>query len=134
MIPLSHVGIVVECRTEDPEVPGSNPSVGKQKILRSNQKKNHSVHSGSKMEIPLSLTYPPYDQKYMMVPTKQNQEMHDTSSKVHPSQSGHMPGSDKSASGTSGDCCCSRTGTTTRVTGTGQQLIRPDSENMSEPP
>ena len=34
-----HHGTVVECRTRDPEVPSSNPSVGEQKIShRSNQK------------------------------------------------------------------------------------------------
>ena len=34
----SHCGAVVECRTRDPEVPGSNPGVAKKKIShRSNQ-------------------------------------------------------------------------------------------------
>ena len=34
----SHHGAVVECRTRDPEVPGSNPGVAKKKIShRSNQ-------------------------------------------------------------------------------------------------
>ena len=36
----SHRGAVVECRTRDPEVPGSNPNVAKKKIShRSNQNK-----------------------------------------------------------------------------------------------
>ena len=48
--------------------------------------------------------------------------------------SGPMPGSDKSASGTSGTCHCSRTGTAIRVAGTEDHLTRPDSENTSEPP
>ena len=45
-----------------------------------------------------------------------------------------MPGSDKSASGTSGTCHCSRRGTAIRVAGTEDRLTRPDSENTSEPP
>ena len=45
-----------------------------------------------------------------------------------------MPGSVKSASGTSGTCHCSRTGTAIRVAGTEDHLTRPDSENTSEPP
>ena len=45
-----------------------------------------------------------------------------------------MPGSDKSASGTSGICHCSKTWTAIRVTGTEDHLTRPDSENTSEPP
>ena len=53
---------------------------------------------------------------------------------VHASWSGPMPGSDKSASGTSGTCHCSRTGTAIRVAGTEDHLTRPDSENTSEPP
>ena len=48
--------------------------------------------------------------------------------------SGLMPGSDKSASGTSSPCHRSRTVTASRVAGTGQHLTRPDSENMPEPP
>ena len=44
-----------------------------------------------------------------------------------------MPGSDKSASGLSSTCHCSRTGTATRVAGTDDHLTRPDSENNSEP-
>ena len=36
----SHSGIVVECKTRHPEVPGSNPRVAKKKISnRSNQNK-----------------------------------------------------------------------------------------------
>ena len=45
-----------------------------------------------------------------------------------------MPGSDKLASGTSGSCHCSRTGTANRVAGTEEHLSRPNSENTSEPP
>ena len=45
-----------------------------------------------------------------------------------------MPRSDKSASGTTSPCHCSRTVTASRVAGTGQNLTRPDSENMPEPP
>ena len=45
-----------------------------------------------------------------------------------------MPGSDESASGTSGTCHHSRTGTAIRVAGTEDHLTRPDSENTSEPP
>ena len=45
-----------------------------------------------------------------------------------------MPESDKSASGTSGICHHSRTGTTIRIAGTEDHLTRPDSENTSEPP
>ena len=68
----------------------------------------------------------------MMVQTRQSQKRsHNTSSKVHTSWSGPMPGSDKSASGT---CHCSRTGTVIRVAGTEDHLTRPDSENTSEPP
>ena len=48
--------------------------------------------------------------------------------------SGPMLGSDKSASGTSSPCHCSRTMTASRVAGTGQHLTRPDSENMLESP
>ena len=72
---------------------------------------------------------------YMMVQTRQNQKRsHDASSKVHTSWSGPMPGSDKSASRTSGACHCSRTGTAIRVAGTEDHLTRPDSESTSEPP
>ena len=71
----------------------------------------------------------------MMVQTRQNQRRsHNASSKVHASWSGPMPGSDKSASGTSGTCHCSRTGTAIRVAGTEDHLTMPDSENTSEPP
>ena len=71
----------------------------------------------------------------MMVQTRQSQKrLHDTSQKVHASQSGPMPGSDKSASGTSSPCHHPRTVTASRVAGTGQHLTRPDSENMPEPP
>ena len=71
----------------------------------------------------------------MMVQTRQSQKrLHNTSSKVHASWSGPMPGSYKSASGTSGTCHCSRTETAIRVAGTGDHLTRPDSENTSEPP
>ena len=45
--------------------------------------------------------------------------LHDASSKVHASWSEPMPGSDKSASRTSGTCHCSRTGTAIRVAGRG---------------
>ena len=70
-----------------------------------------------------------------MVQTRKSQKrLHDTSSKVHASWSRPMPGSGKSASGTSGTCYCSRTGTAIRVTGTEDHLTRPDSENTSEPP
>ena len=71
----------------------------------------------------------------MMVQTRQSQRRsHATSQKVHASQSGPMPGSDKSASGTSSPCHCSRTVTASRVAGTGQHLTRPDSEKMPESP
>ena len=71
----------------------------------------------------------------MMVQTRQSQKrLHDASSKVHTSWSGPMPGSDKSASGTSDTCHCSRTGTAIRVAGTEDHLTRPDSENTSDPP
>ena len=70
-----------------------------------------------------------------MVQTRQRQKRsHDASQKVRASRSGPMPGSDKSASGTSSPCHRSRTGTASRVAGTGQHLTRPDSENMLEPP
>ena len=46
--------------------------------------------------------------------------------------SGHMSGSDKSASETSRACHYSRTQTATRVAGTDDHLTRPDSENNSE--
>ena len=45
-----------------------------------------------------------------------------------------MPGSDKSASGTSSTCHHSRTETATRVAGTDDHLTRPDSENNSASP
>ena len=71
----------------------------------------------------------------MMVQTKQSKRrLHDASQKVCTSQSGPMPGRDKSASGMSSPCHCSRTVTVSRVAGTGQHLTRPDSENMPEPP
>ena len=72
---------------------------------------------------------------YMMVQTRQSKRRsHDTSQKVRASRSGPMPRGDKSASGTSSPCHRSRTGTASRVAGTGQHLIWPDSENMPEPP
>ena len=72
---------------------------------------------------------------YMMVQTRQSQRrLHNASQKVHASWSGPMPGSDKSASGTSSPCHHFRTVTASRVAGTGQHLTRPDSENMPEPP
>ena len=52
---------------------------------------------------------------------------------THPGQ-GFMPGSDKSASGTSGTCHHSRAGTAIKVVETEDNLTRPDSENTSEPP
>ena len=71
----------------------------------------------------------------MMVETRQSQKrLHDTSSKVHTSWSGPMPGSDKSASGTSGACHRSRTETAIKVAGREEHLTRPDSGNTSEPP
>ena len=71
----------------------------------------------------------------MMVQTRQSQKrLHDTSSKVHVSWSGPIPGSDKSASGTSGTSHHSRTGTAIRVVGTEEHLTRLDSENTPEPP
>ena len=71
----------------------------------------------------------------MMVQRRQSQrKSHDTSQKVCASWSGPMPGTDKSASGTSSPCHHSRTVTPTRVAGTGQHLTRPDSENMPVPP
>ena len=71
----------------------------------------------------------------MMVQTRQSKRRsHDASQKVCASQSGPMPGSDKSASGMSSPCHRSRTVTASRVAGTGQHLTRPDSENMPEPP
>ena len=72
---------------------------------------------------------------YMMVQTRQSQRgSHNASQKVCASRSGPMPGSDKSASGTSSPCHHSRTVTASRVAGTGQHLTRPDSENMPESP
>ena len=72
---------------------------------------------------------------YMMVQTRQSQKrLHDAPSKVCTSWSGPMPGSDKSVSGTSGTCHCSRTGTAIRVAGTEDHLTRPDSENTPESP
>ena len=69
----------------------------------------------------------------MMVQTRQSQRRsHDASHKVHANWSGPMPGSDKSASGTSRTCHHSRTGTATRVAGTDNHLTRPDSVNNSE--
>ena len=71
----------------------------------------------------------------MMVHTRQSQKrLHSASTKVHTSWSGPMPGSDKSASGTSGTFHHSRRGTAIRVAGTEDHLTRPDSENTSEPP
>ena len=71
----------------------------------------------------------------MMVQTRQRQKrLHNTSSKVYTSWSGPMPGSDKSASRTSGTCHHSRRGTAVRVAGTEEHLTRQDSENTSEPP
>ena len=71
----------------------------------------------------------------MMVQTRKSQKrLHDASSKVHTSWSGPMPVSDKSASGTSGTCHHSRTGTAIRVAGTEEHLVRPDSGHTSEPP
>ena len=70
-----------------------------------------------------------------MVQTRQRQKrLHNTFKKVCASQSGPMPGSDKSANGTSSSCHHSRTVTASRVAGTGQHLTGSDSENMSEPP
>ena len=70
-----------------------------------------------------------------MVQTRQSQRRsHDASHKVCANWSGPMPGSDKSASGTSRACHHSRTGTATRVTGTDDHLTGPDSENNSEAP
>ena len=65
---------------------------------------------------------------------KSQKRLHNASSKVCTSLSGPMPGSDKSASGTSCTCHHSRTGTTIRVAGTEEHLTRPDSGNTSEPP
>ena len=71
----------------------------------------------------------------MIAQTRQNQEKsHDASTKVQASWSETMPGSDKSASGTSGTCHHSRTGTDIRVAGTEDHLTRPDSKNASESP
>ena len=70
-----------------------------------------------------------------MVQIRQSQRRsQDASHKVRTNWSGPMPGSDKSASGTSSTCHCSRTETATRVAGTDDHLIRPDSENNSESP
>ena len=69
----------------------------------------------------------------MMVRTRQTNEIAQCSQKVHASQSGPMPGSDKSASGTSSPCHYSGTVTASRVAGTGHHLTGPASENMSEP-
>ena len=70
----------------------------------------------------------------MIVQTGQSQKRSDnTSTKVCASWSGPMPGSDKPASGTSGTCAHSRTGTAIRAE-TEDHLTRPDSENTSEPP
>ena len=71
----------------------------------------------------------------MMVQTRQNQKRsHDASTKVCTCWSGPMPGSDNSASGTSGTCHHSRTGTDIRLAQTEDHLTRPESENTSEPP
>ena len=71
----------------------------------------------------------------MMVQTRQSKRgLHNASQKVCTSWSGPMPGSDKSASGTSSFCHRSRTVTASRVAVPGQHLTRPDSENMPEPP
>ena len=87
---------------------------------------------GNKVEIPLRAK-PTHYITYMMVQTRQNQKrLHDTSSKVHASWSGPMPGSDKPASGASGTCHHSRTGTAIRVVGREDHLSRQDSENTSE--
>ena len=70
-----------------------------------------------------------------MEQTRQSQQrLYDASTKVCASWSGPMQESDKSASGTSGTCHCSRTGTAIRVAGTEDHLTRTDSENTSEPP
>ena len=71
-----------------------------------------------------------YDGTYKAKPI----EMHDASTKVYTSWSGPIPGSNKSASGTSSACHHSRIGTAIRVAGTEGHLTRPDSENTSEPP
>ena len=60
---------------------------------------------------------------YMMVQTRQRQKrLHNSSQKVHASWSGPMPGSDKSASGTSSPCHHSRMVTASRVAEIGQHL------------
>ena len=70
-----------------------------------------------------------------MVQTRQSQKrLHDASTKVCTSWLGPMSGSDKSASGTSGNCHHSGTGTVIRVAGTEDHLARPDSENTLQPP
>ena len=72
---------------------------------------------------------------YVMLQTRQSKRgLHNTSQKVCTSQSGPMPESDKSASGTRSPCHHFRTVTASKVAGTGQHLTRPDSENMPEPP
>ena len=83
----------------------------------------------------------PYEPKlptiltYIMVQTRQSQKkLHGASTKVPASWSGPMPGSNKSASGTSSIYHHSRPGTAVRVAGTEDHMIRPDSENTSEPP
>ena len=88
------------------------------------------------MEIPLRAKPTHYMNIYMLVQTRQSQKRlhNDTSPKVYASWSGPMPGSAKSASGTSGTCHHSRTGNTIRVAGTEDHLTKPDSENTSEPP
>ena len=40
-----HHGAVVECRTRDPEVPGSNPSVAKKEISYRSNQNNTTVQS-----------------------------------------------------------------------------------------
>ena len=84
---------------------------------------------------PLSHTYILYDYIYDGTnKTKQKGGSHDASQKVCASWLGPMPGSDKSASGTSSPCHHSRTVTASRVAGTGQHLTRVDSENIPGPP
>ena len=92
------------------------------------------LHLGNKREIPLRAKPTHYMNIYDGTNKQSQERLHSTSSKVHASWSGPMPGSDKSASGTSGTCHCSRTGTAIRIAGTEDHLTRPDSENTSEPP
>ena len=48
----SHHGTLLECRTRDPEVPGSNPSVAKKKISHRSNQKNTTTNPSAPELIP----------------------------------------------------------------------------------